>query len=96
MYGTIARFKLKPGTEKALVDHLYTFAALNVAGFISEQVYKMDNEPGIYYMSVLFKSRDAYKANAESQSMHQFYLKTMEFVDGEIEWHDGEVIYPRG
>ncbi len=96
MYGTIARFKLKSGADEALVEHLYTFSDLHVPGFIAEYVYKMDNEPGVYYLSVLFESRAAYAANASSAPMHEFYLKTMTFVDGDIEWHDGEVIYPRG
>jgi quinol monooxygenase YgiN len=95
VYGTIAKFRLKPATEDALVEHLYTFADLNVPGFISEHIYKMDNEPGVYYMTVLFESREAYNANAKSPQMHEFYTKTMEFVDGTFEWHDGQVIYPR-
>ena len=96
MYGTVARFKLKPGAANALVEHLYTFSDLNVAGFISEHVYIMDNEPDICYMTALFESKAAYDTNATSPQMHTFYLKIMEHVDGEIEWHDGEVIFPRG
>lgn len=94
MYGTVARFHLKPGMQRKLVEHLSTFSELNVPGFIAEYVYQIDNEPNTYYMAAIFESREAYLANAGSAQMHQFYLKTMEFVDGEFEWHDGEVIFP--
>ena len=42
---------------------------------------------------VLFSSREAYVANANSPEQHQRYLDLVALLDGEPEWHDGTVTH---
>lgn len=96
MYGTVARIQLKPGMEAQFQALGEEFASRTVPGFVGEYVYRMDNEPGVYYMAALFTNRAAYVANAEAPEQHAFYLRFRELLTADPEWHDGEVIWPLG
>ena len=95
MYGTVARFSLRPGAEaamQALVEE-YDRAETGIAGFRGEIVYRSDRDPNEYYMAVLFESREAYLANAGSPEQHQRYLRLRELLTADPEWHDGDVVH---
>lgn len=92
MYGTIARMRLKPGMQQKMEDLIHSFHERNVNGFLAEHIYRMDQEPNVYMMAVLFKNKELYFANANSAEQHQFYLRLLELLEGEPEWHDGEVV----
>jgi len=90
MFGTVAKMRVKPGKE----DQLMSFAEVEaIPGHVQTVVYRVDNEPNVFYMATMFESREAYRANAESPEQHQRYLKMMELLDGEPEWHDGDIVY---
>ena len=40
----------------------------------------------------IFKSKEAYKLNAERPETHQNFIKMMEFLDEEPLWNDGEFV----
>ncbi len=92
MYGTVARFRLKPGAEADLMA-LTNELVRDIPGLIGTSVFRTDNEPGIYYMATRFTDRDAYWKNAQSPEQHERYLRMAAFFDGEPEWHDGEVVH---
>lgn len=92
MYGTVARLQIRPGTEAQLMALSEEYAATTVPGYRGEYVYRLDNEPNTYMMAVLFDSRDAYLANAQSPEQHARYLKFRELLASDPEWHDGEII----
>ena len=93
MYGTIARFRAKPGMEERLKEQLHEFDEAKVPGAIAEYVYKSDSDPNVYELAVVFESKEAYFANANSPEQNARYERLMEMMSGEPEWHDGEIVY---
>jgi quinol monooxygenase YgiN len=92
MYGTIARFKLKPG-GLADLERFNREQTANISGVVFQHVYRMDADPNEVYLVVGFESKDAYKANAESPEQHARYEQYRQFLAAEPEWHDGEIVF---
>lgn len=95
MYGTVARMRLKPGSEDRMNEMLREYETLDVPGYIRSTVYRLDEDSNTVYLVVEFESREAYHANASSPEQDERYRKMLEVMDGEPEWHDGEIIYQR-
>ena len=95
MYGTVARMRMKPESEDALQRMNEEYETLDVPGYVGMTVYRMDNDPHELYMAVTFEDRETYQANAQSPEQDARYRKLLELLDGEPEWHDGEVLYQR-
>jgi quinol monooxygenase YgiN len=91
MYGTVAKFRIKPGKEQALRE-LTDAHVDSIDGIAFEHVYRMDDDPQVLYIVVGFESKEAYRTNAESPEMHQRYLQYRELLEADPEWHDGEII----
>ncbi|HEX8729717.1 MAG TPA: antibiotic biosynthesis monooxygenase family protein [Ktedonobacterales bacterium] len=92
MYGTVARIRVKPGAEEALMAQFREYSALRIPGYQRTYVYRMDNDPAELYMAVVFDSKESYSANAESPAQDQRYRAMLALLDGEPEWHDGEIM----
>jgi antibiotic biosynthesis monooxygenase (ABM) superfamily enzyme len=75
MYGTIARLKLKPGTEAAFKQMSDEEIGLKIPGFVFQNVLKSDAGGGEYYLVVGFTSRETYMANANSPEQDARYQK---------------------
>ena len=90
MYGTIARVKIDP----AKVEELKTLGRrIGVApGQIARYVYQMDANPGELFLVVVFESREAYWANAQSPEQNQRYEEMRALMSADPEWHDGEIV----
>ncbi len=93
MYGTVARMRLKPGTETQMMELMKEYEGLEVPGYVRSVVYRMDADSNEYYLTVLFDSRESYHANAQSPAQDARYRRMAQLLDGEPEWHDGEVVY---
>ncbi len=93
MYGTVARMRLKPGVEAQMKEQLTRFEALDVPGFVTTYIYRMDADPDEIYMAVVFKDREAYFANANSPEQHSRYEQMRALLAADPEWHDGEIVY---
>jgi len=96
MYGTVARFRLKPGMEgqlrQILEEQGRVFAAGQVPGFVATYAYRMDADPNDYYLAVIFASKEAYWANARSPEQDARYRQLLPLFEREPEWHDGEIV----
>jgi quinol monooxygenase YgiN len=92
MYGTIARFQIKPGMEAKFKELEQEYTTAPVAGFVATYVYRMDATPHEYYMAVVFASKEAYQANAGSPEQDARYRKFRELLAADPEWHDGEIV----
>jgi quinol monooxygenase YgiN len=92
MYGTIARFRIRPEKSAQFLSRLRELNAEKDPGLVDEYFYQMDADPNVYYMAVVFESREAYRANAARPETHARALELMEFVAEEPEWHDGTVV----
>lgn len=93
MYGTVARLQVKAGAETQFAQITHEIEGERAPGQVAVYVYQMDRNPREFFMAVLFESREAYFANAESPEQHQRFLKLMQVLEAEPEWHDGEVVY---
>jgi quinol monooxygenase YgiN len=92
MYGTVARLRIKPDMEAQLLEFDRQEQALNIPGFVGEYVYRMDSDPLVYYLAVVFESREAYLANAASPEQDARYRQLRELLESDPEWNDGEVV----
>ncbi len=95
MYGTIARFQLKAGTEPDVLIKQLREDVSRTPGIVGVYIYKMDVSPNEYYMSVVFESKEKYWANAQSPEQDARYRKLAAYFASEPEWHDGEITYVR-
>lgn len=93
MYGTIARFHLKPGVDRAALLKQLREDMSNIPGIMSLDVYQMDADPNDGFMAVTFESKEKYWANAKSPEQDARYRKMMTYFAGEPEWHDGEITH---
>ena len=95
MYGTVAKLRLKPGTEQQLVEQTKQYETMNVPGFVASYVYRMDNNPNEFMLTVLFVDKATYTANANNPAQNERYMKMRALLESDPEWNDGEVVYAR-
>ena len=93
MYGTIARLRIKPGGTEALKATMAKYDDVDVPGSVATYVYRMDADPNEHMLVVLFEDRESYRRNAQDPAQDERYRAMLEFLDGEPEWHDGEVVW---
>jgi quinol monooxygenase YgiN len=61
-------------------------------GQIARYVYQMDANPGELFLVVVFESREAYWANAQSPEQNQRFQEMRALMSADPEWHDGEIV----
>ncbi|MDP9075183.1 MAG: antibiotic biosynthesis monooxygenase, partial [Actinomycetota bacterium] len=91
-YGTVARIKVSAGKDEALAAHMRKYEDVSMAGFVSSALYKLDAGAGEHALTVIFESKEAYRANAESPGQDERYQEFRELLDADPEWNDGEVV----
>ncbi len=92
MYGTVARYRLKPGMEEQLLAFEREIQEARLPGLVAEFTFRLDEDPNTYYEAVIFESREAYRAVAESPEQDARYRKLLALLEGPPEWHDGVVV----
>ena len=96
MYGTIGRLRIKPGMEgqfsQLLQEQARAFESGQIPGFVASYSYRMDADQHEYYLAVVFESRETYWANAQSPEQDARYRQWLPLLEGEPEWHDGEIV----
>jgi antibiotic biosynthesis monooxygenase (ABM) superfamily enzyme len=92
MYGTVARLRVKPGREAELLAVAREEERLHIPGFMGEFVYHLDQGANEYMLVVLFADKESYFANADTEEQDARYHRMLEILDGEPEWHDGEIV----
>lgn len=94
MYGTVYRFRVKPGKEQELQRYMEEEQAelqrLRTAGMIASYVYKLDNDG--YMGAVVWDTKERYHANANDPAQDRWYRKFRELLDADPEWNDGEIV----
>jgi hypothetical protein len=92
MYGSIARYRLKPGMEGQLLAFEQKIREAKLPGMVGAFTYRMDDDPSVYYEAVVFESKEAYRALAASPEQDARYREMLAIMEGPPEWHDGEVV----
>jgi len=93
MFGTVARYRIKPGSEQYWMDQMKGMESDSPEGWVYTTVFRSTKDPNEVWLSVVFESEEAYRKNAGSPEMDKEYRKMLEHLQGEPEWHDGEVIH---
>src|ERR1044072_236818 len=93
MFGTVAKYRLKPGHEKQFMDEMGSFEDNPPAGWVYHTVFRSSKDPNELWLSVVFESEEAYRKNAGSPQMDKEYRRMLDHLQGEPEWHDGHVIH---
>ncbi len=94
MYGTVARMRVKPGMVNQLQDWMRQEEVRAVPGYTTSYTYQMDADPTTVYVAIVFESREAYVANAQSPQMDARYHEMLALLEEPPEWHDGQIIFP--
>ena len=96
MYGTIARFRLKPGAKDEFIQAMDSFGEDMIAGWLADYYFQMNNDPDEFYLVAIFKDRDSYEANADSLEQHERYLKFRSYLVEDPQWNDGFIVSATG
>ena len=96
MYGTIARFRIKPGVRDEFIKAMDSFGGTFIPGWVADYYFQMDQDPDAFFLVAIFQDRDAYMSNADSADQHQRYLVFRSFLVDDPEWHDGSILSATG
>jgi hypothetical protein len=96
MYGTIARFRLKPGVKDEFIKTMDSFGDTAIPGWVADYYFQMDKDSDEFYLVAIFKDRETYVANADSAQQHEQYLKFRSFLVDDPEWNDGFILSATG
>lgn len=95
MYGTVARVRVKPGQEKALLalmDEWWRARRPKVKGAITGYLYKLDKNPNEMIMAVVFQDKKTYHDNANDPEQDKWYRRFRELLQADPIWEDGEIV----
>lgn len=92
MYGTVARMRVAPGRDAESARFNDGYKDLGIPGLVATYLYRMDADPGEYYLAVVFADRDSYIRNAEDPAQDGRYREMRALLAADPEWHDGEVV----
>ena len=94
MYGTVARFSVKPGHMDDLVGIFEEEdRGRQIPGSVSINCYKLDSDPNILMLAVVFTDKASYVANADEPEQDKWYQRVREHLTADPDWHDGEVVF---
>lgn len=96
MYGTIARFRIRPGTRDEFVKAMDGFGDAVIPGWRADYYFQMDRDPDEFFLVAIFKDRETYQLNADSPDQHERYLKFRSFLVDDPEWNDGSIVSATG
>ena len=96
MYGTIARFRLKPGVKDEFIKTMDSFGDAPIAGWVADYYFQMDNDSEEFYLVAIFQDKQSYQSNADSAEQHKRYLAFRSFLIDDPEWHDGFILSATG
>jgi heme-degrading monooxygenase HmoA len=84
--------RVKAGKQSEL-EQVFKKDASETPGLRFVYVYQLDSDPQDLMLVVAFDGKDTYHTNAQSPEQHEQYLAYMKLLEGEPEWHDGEIIF---
>jgi quinol monooxygenase YgiN len=92
MFGTVARMRCKPGGHQWVRAWVDVQTRRGMAGWISTSVYQSESDPSLIWLTVVFESREAYVANANTPVQDQLYHQMLSALEEPPEWSDGELM----
>jgi len=95
VFGTIARSRLKEGVSVEQLKALFADADDQRAGAVALLVYQSADDPRDVWIASAFESRETYFKNADSPEQNARFERMRALVEGQPEWHDGNVLLAR-
>jgi hypothetical protein len=97
MYGTVARLQVKPDAVPLLMAWVEGMlhpkeSPERLAGWLSSTIYRSDQDPNVYWMAVVFDSRESYRRNAEHPNQDREYRRLRACLEADPEWFDGDIV----
>lgn len=94
MFGTISRWRLRADvTDEQLNDALAMMRDDRPASSVAIIVYRSVSDSREIWVAGAFESCEAYAANAATPEQNARFTRIRALLDGEPEWHDGDVLY---
>jgi heme-degrading monooxygenase HmoA len=95
MYGSISRWRVREGQEQELEQLINEVMGTMPPGSRGVCVYKSDSDPREYWVAGSWDSKDAYTTNSNAPGQDANYRRLRALMDGDPEWHDGEIVFAR-
>jgi antibiotic biosynthesis monooxygenase (ABM) superfamily enzyme len=92
MYGTVFRYRLKPGMEQQWLELSREFQQNPPKGFIGAVTYRLDKGGDEYITAAAHSDKASYQENADSPEQHAFYERMRSMMVEDPEWNDGEIL----
>lgn len=99
MYGTVSRFRIKPGSEDAVTALSRELVDNPPSGFVASYIYRLDSGNDEYMTAAMWTDRETYQRSSSDERQQQWFARVRELMVGEPQWNDGEVIeaaHPNG
>jgi quinol monooxygenase YgiN len=95
VYGSVARWRVKDGQQQELEQLVTELMSELPPGAHGVWVYRSDSDPQEYWVAGNFDSKDAYTSNSNGPEQDARFRRLRALMDGDPEWHDGEIIFGR-
>ncbi len=92
MYGTVFRYRVKPGMEQQHVELFKDFDANPPEGYVASWTYRLDAGQNEYITAAAHTDREAYLENATRPEQGAFFERFRALLADDVEWNDGEIV----
>jgi hypothetical protein len=92
MYGTVFRYRVKPGMEHKHIELFKEFDANPPEGYVTSWTYRLDKGGNEYITAAAHTDKEAYLENAKRPAQGAFFERFRELLAEDVEWNDGEIV----
>jgi heme-degrading monooxygenase HmoA len=93
MYGTVSRYRLKPGSEQAAIAMSKELQGNPPPGYIAAYTYRLDSGNDEYITASIWSDRDTYVKNSNDERQQRWFQRVRELLIDDPQWSDGEVVH---
>jgi quinol monooxygenase YgiN len=93
MYGTVFRFRVKPGKEAEFDKLTEGFLANPPDGFVTAWTYRLDAGNNEYIIAAAHTSKEAYLENAQRPAQAEWFQEFRALLEDDPQWNDGEIVH---
>jgi len=92
VYGTVFRYRVKPGMEQQHIELFKEFDANPPEGYVTSWTYRLDKGGNEYITAAAHTDKEAYLENAKRPEQGAFFERFRELLADDVEWNDGEIV----
>jgi len=93
VYGTVSRYRLKPGSEDQVVVLAREMDQDAPPGYVGGYTFRLDSGSDEYITAGVWSDQETYRKNADDERQQRWFARVRELMAGDPEWNDGEVIF---